>query len=42
MADAKLSDKGFRKLVHSLSEKKHEKLRIGRDKTDIKRREKRS
>ncbi len=36
MADAKLSDKGFRRLIHSLSEKKHEKLRIGRNKTDIK------
>jgi hypothetical protein len=35
MADSKLSGKSFRKLIQNLSKKKNEKLRIGRDKTNI-------
>ena len=40
MADSKPQSKSFRKLIHSLSNKKHEKLRIGKHKADIKQRTK--
>ena len=40
MANTKLSNKGFRKLIQNLSKKNHEKLLIGLDKTNIRKRTK--